>query len=73
MLTSPQYIFIIYGSATFGMGLLILIALPDLPANAWFLTKEERPIAMRRVAVNQTGDASDKVIEACITHFVALC
>lgn len=55
------------------MGLLILIALPDLPANAWFLTKEERPIAMRRVAVNQTGDASDKVIEACITHFVALC
>lgn len=61
MLTLLQYIFIIYGSATLTMGLLIFLALPDSPSTAWFLTKEERSIAIRRVAMNQTGDASENV------------
>ncbi|KAL1616684.1 hypothetical protein SLS54_008251 [Diplodia seriata] len=54
-----RYIFIIYGSATISMGLLILLALPDSPSTAWFLTASERPIAARRVAApNQTSALS---------------
>ena len=28
---------------------------PDSPANAWFLTPEERVIAIERIKVNQAG------------------
>ena len=28
---------------------------PDSPANAWFLTPEERIIAVERIKVNQAG------------------
>ena len=28
---------------------------PDSPANAWFLTPEERVIAVERIKVNQAG------------------
>lgn len=35
--------------------LLILFVLPDNPSNAWFLTKRERILAVKRVAANQTG------------------
>ncbi|KKY13953.1 putative allantoate permease [Diplodia seriata] len=60
MESKTYYIFIIYGSATISMGLLILLALPDSPSTAWFLTAEERPLAARRVAAtNQTSAASD--------------
>ncbi|KAF4537720.1 Sucrose/H+ symporter, plant [Lasiodiplodia theobromae] len=62
-LATWRYIFIIYGSTTLTMGVLIFLALPDSPSTAWFLTKEERPIAIRRVAMNQTGDASESRIE----------
>ncbi|OJD32564.1 major facilitator superfamily transporter [Diplodia corticola] len=57
-LSTWRYIFLIYGSATISMGLLMFIALPNSPSTAWFLTEEERRIAVRRVAMSQTEDAS---------------
>ncbi|KAG6866173.1 hypothetical protein C0991_007723 [Blastosporella zonata] len=34
---------------------LLRFLFPDSPTNAWFLSKEERVIAVRRIKVNQTG------------------
>jgi MFS family permease len=56
-----QYIFIIYGAVTILVGFLIFAALPNTPATAWFLSPEEKKIALLRVAENQTGLESHKV------------
>jgi len=31
---------------------------PDSPTNAWFLTEEERAMAVRRIKTNQAGVAN---------------
>lgn len=56
-----QYIFLIYGAITILVGGLVIFALPDSPATAWFLSAEEKKIALLRVAENQTGLGSHKV------------
>lgn len=56
-----QYIFIIYGSVTVLVGCLVTFSLPDGPATAWFLSTEEKKIALLRVSENQTGLGSHKV------------
>jgi hypothetical protein len=45
-LATWRYIFIIYGSVTILVGVLVTLALPDRPADAWFLTvSRSRPYA----------------------------
>ena len=46
---------IIFGSITAIVSVLFWFFFPDSPANAWFLTPEERIIAVERIKVNQTG------------------
>ncbi|RQM08415.1 hypothetical protein DH86_00000433, partial [Scytalidium sp. 3C] len=49
-----QYIYLLAGSLTFVFGVLCF-AVPDSPVDAWFLTKEERVIAVERLRKGQTG------------------
>lgn len=55
--SSPwKWIYIIFGSATMGIGLIIFLLLPSSPMKAWFLRSDrERLIAVRRLAQNNTG------------------
>lgn len=50
-----MYVFIIFGSLSIAWGIVSLIALPDLPSTAKFLTESERLIAVNRVASNKQG------------------
>ncbi|GLI73375.1 hypothetical protein PoHVEF18_001592 [Penicillium ochrochloron] len=56
-----QWLFIIFGLATFLWGTLMLFRLPDSPTDAKFLTEEERIIAIERMRANQTGYKSSKI------------
>ncbi|KAH8816649.1 major facilitator superfamily domain-containing protein [Xylogone sp. PMI_703] len=49
-----QYIYLLAGSLTFLFGVLCF-AVPDSPVDAWFLTKEERVVAVERLRRGQTG------------------
>ncbi|OJJ42673.1 hypothetical protein ASPZODRAFT_20202 [Penicilliopsis zonata CBS 506.65] len=53
-----RYIFLIYGSVTVAFGVLVILALPDRPATAWFLSPGEKKMAEARVAANKTGAAA---------------
>ena len=48
-------ILIISGSITFAIGVTFWLFFPDSPANAWFLTPEERRLAVLRIKVNPIG------------------
>lgn len=50
-----KYPFIICGALSTCWSIVLFFALPSNPATAWFLTKEERAIAINRVRSNQTG------------------
>ncbi|RXK42008.1 hypothetical protein M231_00729 [Tremella mesenterica] len=50
-----QFIFVLLGPVTVLFGIYILIMLPESPATAWFLTPEERLIALERIRSNKTG------------------
>ncbi|KAL3464723.1 major facilitator superfamily domain-containing protein [Aspergillus heterothallicus] len=63
-LSTWKYIFLIYGSVTMLVGTVVIFALPNSPATAWFLSAEEKKIAMLRVTENQTG------LGAIIVHVV---
>ena len=44
---------------------------PDSPANAWFLTAEERVIAIERIKVNQAGVENKHFkVEQCVSNWV---
>ncbi|MBE3049242.1 MFS transporter, partial [Candidatus Bathyarchaeota archaeon] len=49
-----QYIYLFAGSLTFLFGMLCF-AMPNSPASAWFLSKEERFAAVERLRHGQTG------------------
>jgi MFS family permease len=49
-----QYIYLLAGSLTFLFG-IACFAFPDSPVSAWFLTKEERVVAIERLRAGQTG------------------
>ncbi|KAL3423659.1 allantoate transport protein [Phlyctema vagabunda] len=49
-----QYIYLLAGSLTFLFG-LVCFAMPSSPASAWFLSKDERVIAVERLRHGQTG------------------
>lgn len=49
-----QYLYVFAGALTFLFGLWCF-ALPNSPLDAWFLTAEERIIAVERLRKGQTG------------------
>ncbi|KKK23400.1 putative MFS transporter, partial [Aspergillus ochraceoroseus] len=53
-LTRWQYIYIVAGALTFLFGLWCC-AMPNSPVSAWFLTAEERVVAVERLRKGQTG------------------
>ncbi|OAK94139.1 major facilitator superfamily transporter [Phaeosphaeriaceae sp. SRC1lsM3a] len=63
VLYSWQYLFIIEGSLTVVMALIAWFWLPDEPASAWFLSKDERQFAKMRIIKDNidsvTLDADD--------------
>lgn len=50
-----QGLMIITGGITVLVSVIFWFAFPDSPATAWFLTHEERVMAVQRIRVNQTG------------------
>ncbi|OCF71005.1 hypothetical protein I204_08241 [Kwoniella mangroviensis CBS 8886] len=55
-----KYIFLIYGSVTILVGVIVFIALPDSPATAWFLKSDEKLRGAARLAENQQGQERKK-------------
>lgn len=55
-----EAIFICFGALTIAVSIMVLLFLPDTPANAHFLTKYERAQAVARVETNMTGIKNDK-------------
>lgn len=61
--------FLILGVITFALFVLYFFLFPDTPATAWFLSRRERAIAIKRIAGNQSGTKNphfkrDQFIEA---------
>ncbi|KAJ6454140.1 major facilitator superfamily domain-containing protein [Mycena sanguinolenta] len=50
-----QWLMIITGILTFFTSVSFWFFFPDSPTNAWFLTPEERAVAVLRIKANQTG------------------
>ncbi|KAI0864846.1 putative MFS transporter [Xylaria cubensis] len=50
-----QYIYVLAGGLTFLFGIWCLFCLPNSPTDAWFLTPEEREVAVERLRAGQTG------------------
>ncbi|ORY54995.1 putative MFS allantoate transporter, partial [Leucosporidium creatinivorum] len=50
-----RVMFLLLGSITMALGVILLIFLPDSPLNARFLNKEERLLAVERIRSNQSG------------------
>ncbi|CCM02233.1 uncharacterized protein FIBRA_04313 [Fibroporia radiculosa] len=50
-----QWLMLIFGIITFVVAILFWFMFPDSPANAWFLTPEEKMIVVERIKVNQAG------------------
>ncbi|KAF4544371.1 MFS transporter [Lasiodiplodia theobromae] len=59
-LTPWQYIYVLAGGLTFLFGLWCF-ALPNSSLNAWFLTPEERIVAVERLRAGQTGVRNQEV------------
>ncbi|KAF8519822.1 MFS general substrate transporter [Gautieria morchelliformis] len=64
-----QWFMIITGLMTLILAVCFWLFFPDSPTTAWFLTPEERSIAVERIKVNQTGIGNkqfkmEQVIEA---------
>lgn len=64
ILTRIQYIFLIYGSVTMAVGILVCFTLPNDPEHAWFFSKEEKDLARVRVSENRIA-TREKV---CTAH-----
>jgi len=50
-----MYVFLIFGALSTAWGVVSLLVLPDSPSTAKFLTRQERIIAVDRVARNRQG------------------
>lgn len=50
-----MYVFLIFGSCSIAAGIWSLLALPDQPSTAKFLSERQRVVAVERVAVNRQG------------------
>ncbi|CAE6462461.1 unnamed protein product [Rhizoctonia solani] len=68
-----QWFFIITGAITLATAAAYFMWFPDSPATAWFLSPEERVMAIERIKVNQTGVENkvwkkDQFIEALMDY-----
>jgi MFS family permease len=65
-----QYIYILSGALTFIFGLWCL-AIPNSPVSAWFLTPDERVVAVERLRRGQMGVRCQKIklnqVRECLT------
>jgi MFS family permease len=59
-LTSWQYIYVLAGGLTFLFGIWCFFV-PNSAVNAWFLTTEERIVAVERLRAGQTGVRNQKI------------
>ncbi|KAI0100176.1 major facilitator superfamily transporter allantoate [Nemania sp. FL0031] len=50
-----QLIFLAFGGFTVLIGIIFLYWMPDSPLNAWFLTEDEKLVAIERIRINQQG------------------
>lgn len=50
-----KLLFIILGATTIAYGVFLVFVLPDSPSKAWFLSTEEKRIALHRTLENKTG------------------
>lgn len=50
-----KIVFVFTGLLTVTVGILFLFLMPDSQLNAWFLTKEERVLAVQRIRGNGQG------------------
>ncbi|KAI0532623.1 putative MFS transporter [Xylaria digitata] len=64
-----QYIYVLAGGLTFLFGLWCF-ALPSSPADAWYLTPEERVVAVERLRAGQTGLRNQNIKPAQIMEAV---
>jgi MFS family permease len=55
-----QYIYLAMGALTVLFG-IFCICIPDSPIDAWFLTPEERRVAVERLRTSQTGVRNHKI------------
>ncbi|THV06902.1 MFS general substrate transporter [Dendrothele bispora CBS 962.96] len=68
-----QWLMIITGMITLVCAVMFWFFFPDSPTNAWFLTMEERAIAVKRIKENQTGVENkhfkrEQMIEALLDY-----
>ena len=47
--------FLLFGCLTIAVGVVVLALLPDSQRNAWWLSREDRVLAIERIRVNQQG------------------
>ncbi|KAF3004411.1 hypothetical protein E8E13_010264 [Curvularia kusanoi] len=63
-LSSWRYMFLIWGAVTTLWGIVILLALPDNPVQAKFLSEDERRGVILRIRDNETGIENKKFKKA---------
>ena len=54
-LSAWKILFLVWGLVTVTVGLLFWFLMPDSPLSAWFLSKDERRLAVERIRDNQQG------------------
>lgn len=52
---SWQLLFLVLGTITCGLGMILFVLLPDSPATTIILTKRQRAVAVQRTLTNKTG------------------
>jgi MFS transporter, ACS family, allantoate permease len=50
-----KIVFLVTGLLTICMGVIFLFIVPDNQMNAWWLSKEDRVLAIERIRINQQG------------------
>lgn len=66
-----KLLFYILGGITMGWSIVLGVVLPDNPSNAWFLSKEERVLGVKRIAQNEVGIKTKVSCKPCLLplHF----
>ena len=59
-ITGWKVVFLVFGCITILFGVLVLIFVPDNQLNAWWLSENDRVLAVQRVRVNQQGIGNRK-------------
>jgi len=64
---SWRWLFIIYGAATIGLGLIAFIVLIDVPEQSKFLTEEQKAFVIDRVNRDRGDAVADKITVASLS------